>query len=110
MGIPTGFIDYQRELPPDRPPLERIKDWNEFHTGLAADRQSVQGARCMNCGIPFCHSGILIRGAVSGCPIHNLIPEWNDLLCRGEWRPAWQRLQKTNNFPEFTGQIGRAHV
>ena len=105
MGKPTGFIDYQRELPPDRPPLERIKGWAEFHTGLAPDRQGVQGARCMDCGIPFCHSGLLIRGAASGCPLHNLIPEWNDLLCRGEWQPAWQRLQKTNNFPEFTGRV-----
>ncbi len=105
MGKPTGFIEYQRALPPDRPPLERIRDWQEFHTEWPIEKQQIQGARCMNCGVPFCHSGIMIRGAATGCPIHNLIPEWNDLIYRGQWRQAWQRLAKTNNFPEFTGRV-----
>ena len=105
MGKPTGFMDYQRELPPDRAPLERIKDWNEFHEHWSEEKHATQGARCMACGIPFCHSGVLIRGAASGCPINNLIPEWNDLIYRGLWREAWRRLMKTNNFPEFTGRV-----
>lgn len=105
MGKPTGFMEYQRELPPDRSPLERIKDWNEFHTHLPEEKQCVQGARCMECGIPFCHSGVLIRGAASGCPLNNLIPEWNDLIYHGLWKEAWRRLLKTNNFPEFTGRV-----
>ena len=105
MGKPTGFIDYKRELPPDRQPLERIKDWNEFHEHFSDEQQRLQGARCMDCGIPFCHTGLLIKGAASGCPINNLIPEWNDLIFRGSWKEAWERLRKTNNFPEFTGRV-----
>lgn len=105
MGKPTGFMDYERALPPDRPALERIHDWDEFHTHWADADQQQQGARCMNCGIPFCHTGMLIRGAASGCPIHNLIPEWNDLIYRGQWQEAIKRLLKTNNFPEFTGRV-----
>ena len=105
MGKPTGFLDYPREVPPDRAPLERISDWNEFHEHWSIEQQQAQGARCMNCGIPFCHTGLLIKGAASGCPIHNLIPEWNDMIYRGQWKQAWQRLMKTNNFPEFTGRV-----
>ena len=105
MGKPTGFMDYMRELPPDRQPLERIKDWNEFHEHFSDEKQQLQGARCMDCGIPFCHTGLLIKGAASGCPINNLIPEWNDLIYRGRWKEAWERLKKTNNFPEFTGRV-----
>ena len=105
MGKPTGFLEYRRLTAPDRQPLERIKDWDEFHTFLPEDQQELQGARCMNCGIPFCHSGVLINGAASGCPINNLIPEWNDLIYHGRWQEAWQRLMKTNNFPEFTGRV-----
>jgi glutamate synthase (NADPH/NADH) small chain len=105
MGKPTGFIDYRRELPPDRPPLARVGDWDEFHLQWPIEKHCRQGARCMACGIPFCHSGVLIRGAASGCPINNLIPEWNDLIYRGLWREAWHRLMKTNNFPEFTGRV-----
>jgi glutamate synthase (NADPH/NADH) small chain len=105
MGKPTGFMDYTRELPPDRQPLERIKDWNEFHEHFSDEQQMLQGARCMDCGTPFCHTGLLIRGAASGCPINNLIPEWNDLIYRGRWKEAWERLRKTNNFPEFTGRV-----
>ncbi len=105
MGKPTGFIEFNRELPSDRPPLERLADWKEFHLHLPDDRLKRQGARCMDCGIPFCHSGSLISGMASGCPINNLIPEWNDLIFRGLWREALDRLHKTNNFPEFTGRV-----
>lgn len=105
MGKPTGFIEYARETPADRPPLERIHDWNEFHLPMAEDKLQVQAARCMNCGVPFCHAGILISGMASGCPLHNLIPEWNDLVYRGLWRQALESLLKTNNFPEFTGRV-----
>ena len=105
MGKPTGFIEYLRELPVDRPPLERIRDWREFHPHLEEKKLRQQGARCMDCGVPFCHTGKLLSGMASGCPIHNLIPEWNDLVFRGLWREALERLHKTNNFPEFTGRV-----
>src|SRR5512137_1937426 len=105
MGKPTGFIDYLRELPLDRPALERIRDWNEFHLHFPESKLREQGARCMDCGTPFCHTGKLFSGMASGCPINNLIPEWNDLVYRGLWREAIERLHKTNNFPEFTGRV-----
>ncbi len=105
MGKPTGFIEYLRELPLDRPALERIRDWNEFHHHMDEKKLREQGARCMDCGIPFCHTGTLISGMASGCPINNLIPEWNDLVFRGLWHEALLRLHKTNNFPEFTGRV-----
>jgi len=105
MGKPTGFIEYLRELPLDRPAMERILDWNEFHLHLGEKQLREQGARCMDCGIPFCHTGTLISGMASGCPIHNLIPEWNDLVYRGLWKEALERLHKTNNFPDFTGRV-----
>src|SRR5499427_1092641 len=105
MGKPTGFIEYLRELPVDRTPQERVKDWNEFHHHMEDKRLRNQGARCMDCGVPFCHTGTLISGAASGCPVNNLIPEWNDLVYRGLWRDALERLLKTNNFPEFTGRV-----
>jgi len=105
MGKSTGFMEYARELPADREPIERIKDWNEFHTHWTDEKQRVQGARCMDCGIPFCHTGLLIKGAASGCPINNLIPEWNEMIYRGLWKEAAARLLKTNNFPEFTGRV-----
>ena len=105
MGKPTGFIEYLRETPADTPPLERIKHWDEFHDHLPADKLRTQGARCMDCGTPFCHTGTMINGMASGCPINNLIPEWNDLVYRGLWREALDRLHKTNNFPEFTGRV-----
>src|SRR5512135_2665696 len=105
MGKPTGFIEYLRELPLDRLALERIADWNEFHLHLAEVKLRQQGARCMDCGVPFCHTGTLLSGMASGCPIHNLIPEWNDLVYRGLWREALERLHKTNNFPDFTGRV-----
>lgn len=105
MGKPTGFIEYLRELPLDRPALKRIQDWNEFHLHLEDAKLRQQGARCMDCGIPFCHTGTLLNGMASGCPIHNLIPEWNDLVYRGLWEEALHRLHTTNNFPEFTGRV-----
>ncbi len=105
MGKPTGFLEFQRELPKDRPPLERISDWKEFHLHQPSADLKKQGARCMDCGIPFCHTGQLVSGMASGCPIHNLIPEWNDLVYRGLWKEALDRLHKTNNFPEFTGRV-----
>jgi glutamate synthase (NADPH/NADH) small chain len=105
MGKPTGFIDYLRELPLDRSANERIRDWNEFHHHLSEAKLREQGARCMDCGVPFCHTGYLLNGMASGCPIHNLIPEWNDLVYRGLWKEALERLHKTNNFPDFTGRV-----
>ncbi len=105
MGKPTGFIEYLRELPVDRAPTERTKDWKEFHSHMEEKKLRNQGARCMNCGVPFCHTGKLISGMAAGCPINNLIPEWNDLIYRGLWQEALERLHKTNNFPEFTGRV-----
>jgi len=105
MGKPTGFIEYLRELPLDRTATDRIRDWKEFHLHLGEKKLREQGARCMDCGIPFCHTGSLLNGMTSGCPINNLIPEWNDLVYRGLWHEALDRLHKTNNFPEFTGRV-----
>ncbi len=105
MGKPTGFIEYLREIPVDRPPHERVRDWKEFHLHMEEKKLRNQGARCMDCGIPFCHTGKLIAGMAAGCPIHNLIPEFNDLVFRGLWREALLRLGRTNNFPEFTGRV-----
>jgi glutamate synthase (NADPH/NADH) small chain len=105
MGKPTGFIEYLRELPLDRPAVKRIEDWNEFHLHMEEKKLQEQAARCMDCGIPFCHTGTLLSGMASGCPINNLIPEWNDLVYRGLWREALDRLHKTNNFPDFTGRV-----
>ncbi len=105
MGKPTGFMEYPRELPLDRPPAERVRDWGEFHDHADEAMLRKQGARCMDCGVPFCHTGALIEGMAAGCPINNLIPEWNDLVYRGLWREALERLHKTNNFPEFTGRV-----
>jgi len=105
MGKSTGFMEYQRELPGDRSPLERVLDWQEFHEHFPAHKLQQQGGRCMDCGVPFCHTGTLIGGMASGCPVNNLIPEWNDLVYRGLWKEALERLHKTNNFPEFTGRV-----
>ena len=105
MGKPEGFIEYLRELPKDRSPAERTQDWKEFHLHMSDADLRKQGARCMDCGIPFCHTGTLLSGLASGCPIHNLIPEWNDLVYRGLWKEALDRLHKTNNFPDFTGRV-----
>ena len=105
MGKPTGFIEYLRETPLDRSPTERVRDWKEFHHHLDEKSLRNQAARCMDCGVPFCHTGKLMSGGASGCPVNNLIPEWNDLVYRGLWREALERLHKTNNFPEFTGRV-----
>ena len=90
MGKPTGFLEYERDLPKDRPPAERVKDYDEFHTHYELKKLQLQGARCMDCGIAFCHTGQMIGRTSIGCPLHNLIPEWNDLV--------------------YKGKIGRAHV
>ncbi len=105
MGKPTGFIEFARTAPSWRDPRERLGDWNELHEQLPEHTLQVQGARCMDCGVPFCHTGKLIDGLASGCPLNNLIPDWNDLVYRGRWREALDRLHKTNNFPEFTGRV-----
>jgi glutamate synthase (NADPH/NADH) small chain len=105
MGKTTGFMEFTRTLPASRPPAERVFDWQEFHDHMPESHLREQGARCMDCGVPFCHTGQIINGAASGCPINNLIPEWNDLVYRGHWREALDRLHQTNNFPEFTGRV-----
>ncbi|MCT7965379.1 glutamate synthase subunit beta [Laspinema sp. D1] len=105
MGKPTGFIEFLRELPSELNPLDRIGNWDEFHLHMEDDKLRTQAARCMDCGTPFCHTGTLISGMASGCPVNNLIPEWNDLVYRGLWHEALDRLHKTNNFPEFTGRV-----
>ena len=96
MGKPTGFMDYKRETSVSEAPLERIRKFNEFHTPLSKEEQQIQGARCMNCGVPFCQAGMNIMGMTSGCPLHNLVPEWNDLVYTGNWEQAYNRLKKTN--------------
>ncbi|MDT5122237.1 MAG: glutamate synthase small chain [Acidobacteriota bacterium] len=98
-------MEYTRSLPVARPAAERISDWREFHEHVPEVSLREQGARCMDCGVPFCHTGKLINGMAAGCPVNNLIPEWNDLVYRGHWRDALERLQQTNNFPEFTGRV-----
>lgn len=105
MGKPTGFIEFLREIPTDIDPRDRIRNWDEFHIPLPDENLRDQGARCMDCGVPFCHSGTIINGMASGCPVNNLIPEWNDLIYRGLWQEALDRLHRTNNFPEFTGRV-----
>jgi glutamate synthase (NADPH/NADH) small chain len=105
MAKPTGFLEYARELPLDRNAIKRIADWNEFHEHADESKLREQAARCMDCGIPYCHTGRILSGMASGCPINNLIPEWNDLVYRGLWKEALERLHKTNNFPEFTGRV-----
>ena len=98
-------MEYTRSLPLARLPSDRIDDWKEFHEHMPEANLREQGARCMDCGVPFCHTGTLVNGMASGCPINNLIPEWNDLVYHGNWREALNRLHKTNNFPEFTGRV-----
>ena len=105
MGTARGFIEIEREPAHVRPPLERVRDWREAHPSYDEGTLRRQGARCMDCGVAFCHTGALINGMASGCPVNNLIPEWNDLVYRGKWREAIIRLHKTNNFPEFTGRV-----
>lgn len=105
MGKPTGFLEYERVVSAETAPLERIKNFNEFHTPLPLEKQREQGARCMACGVPFCQAGMMIGGMASGCPLHNLVPEWNDLVYLGNWEEAYKRLVKTHCFPEFTSRV-----
>jgi glutamate synthase (NADPH/NADH) small chain len=105
MGKATGFMEYKRKPIADRDPLERLKDWNETHQHFEEAKVRQQGARCMDCGTPYCHTGITLANMASGCPINNLIPEFNDLVYRDKWYDAYLRLAKTNNFPEFTGRV-----
>ena len=105
MGKPTGFLDYERVDCPELPPEQRIRNFNEFKLPLPEQEMRTQAARCMDCGVPFCQAGMMFGNAVSGCPLHNLIPEWNDMLYHGSWKQAYYRLHKTNNFPEFTGRV-----
>ena len=105
MGNPFGFLEYARQDAPASSPLERIKNYNEFHTPLSEKEQKKQGERCMHCGVPFCQSGTVIKNMVSGCPLNNLIPEWNNLVSMGAWKQAYDRLKLTNPFPEFTSRV-----
>ena len=105
MGKPTGFMEYERKTSFSEAPKERVRHFNEFHEHLPLEEQQLQGARCMECGVPFCQYGQMIAGMASGCPLHNLVPEWNDLVYTGNWEQAYERLKKTNNFPEFTSRV-----
>lgn len=105
MGKPTGFLEIPRQTSLELPPEERIQNFNEFHIPLHPDEQQAQGARCMDCGVPFCQSGMMIGGMASGCPLNNLIPEWNDLVYQGQWELAVRRLIATNRYPEFTSRV-----
>ncbi|HEZ7987548.1 MAG TPA: glutamate synthase subunit beta [Ruminococcus sp.] len=105
MGKPTGFMDFEREENLSSSVSERIKNYKEFHTPLDAEQRRSQAARCMNCGVPFCQNGKPIKGMVSGCPLNNLIPEWNELIYRNKSDEALKRLLMTNNFPEFTSRV-----
>lgn len=105
MGKPTGFLEFLRNANKMRPPKERVQDWKEVYVPREQDENREQGARCMDCGVPFCHRGEMMQGGASGCPINNLIPEWNDLIYRGRWKDALDRLHHTNNFPEFTSRV-----
>ncbi|MCF6351983.1 MAG: glutamate synthase subunit beta [Cyclobacteriaceae bacterium] len=105
MGKPTGFLEIEREELTDELPLERVNHWNEFHTPMKQEAVQNQAARCMDCGVPFCHTGTNLPSGASGCPVYNLIPDWNDMLYKGQWEKAFKLLLKTNNFPEFTGRV-----
>ncbi len=105
MGKVTGFLEYEREDNRTIEPLERIKNFDEFHAELAEDSRREQAARCMACGVPFCQAGTMIAGMASGCPLHNLVPETNDLVYKGNTEQAYMRLSKTHNFPEFTSRV-----
>lgn len=105
MGKATGFLEYKRIDAEKRPPQDRIKDWNEIRLPRDPEVIKTQGARCMDCGVPFCHSGVLLSGMASGCPVRNLIPEWNELVYKGQWKEAYKRLVRANPFPEFTGRV-----
>lgn len=105
MGKATGFLEYERKTIPERDPKERLADWRETHAERDDAAVKEQGSRCMDCGVPYCHTGMILSGMASGCPVNNLIPEFNDLVYKGQWREAYERLSLTNNFPEFTGRV-----
>lgn len=105
MGKPTGFLEYQRENNKSVSPLERIKNYNEFHSPMSDEQRRLQASRCMDCGVPFCQNGKMLNGMISGCPLNNLVPEWNDLLYHNQEKQALERLLMTNNFPEFTSRV-----
>ncbi len=105
MGKPTGFLEFERKVSAARPPRERIHDYREFHPPLDTDKRREQAARCMDCGVPFCQSGLKLETGFTGCPLHNMAPEWNDLVYHGNFEEGYKRLRKTNNFPEFTGRV-----
>ena len=105
MGKPTGFLEYERKDGPVVSPAERIQNFKEFHFSLGREEQKLQGARCMECGVPFCQAGTMIAGMASGCPLQNLVPEVNDLVYRGRWEQAYERLSKTHCLPEFTSRV-----
>lgn len=105
MGKATGFMEYRRSEAETRPVDERLGDWLELKVPETEEELRIQAGRCMNCGVPFCHGGILLKGRAAGCPLHNLIPEWNDLVWQGRWEEAYQRLSRTNPFPEFTSRV-----
>ena len=105
MGKTSGFLEYAREDGRVRPEAERVMDFREFHERLELAEQSRQAARCMDCGVPFCQAGVMIAGMASGCPLHNLVPEVNDLVYRGRMEEAYRRLSITHSFPEFTSRV-----
>ena len=105
MGKPTGFLDFERKNAKVEDPLTRIRHFHEFRTPLPDREQQLQGGRCMECGVPFCQNGEMLAGMASGCPLHNLVPETNDLVYRGNWKAAYERLTKTHCFPEFTSRV-----
>ena len=105
MGKPTGFLEYERKMNTEIGPLERIKNFDEFHVPMQEEDRKRQAARCMDCGVPFCQSGLMIGGMASGCPLNNMCPEWNDLIYLDNYTEALGRLLKTNNFPEFTSRV-----
>ena len=105
MGKTTGFLEYVRQDDRNRAPEERVHDWEVFHLALPEKARQEQGSRCMNCGVPYCQAGMMFEGKTFGCPLHNLIPEWNDMIFAGNQPHALSRLLKTNNFPEFTGRV-----
>lgn len=105
MGKPTGFLEYDRKNGPEVTPADRLTNFDEFHGQLSLEEQQLQGARCMDCGVPFCQAGCMIAGMASGCPLHNLVPEINDLVFHGNFELAYERLSKTHCFPEFTSRV-----
>lgn len=114
MGKTTGFMEYERQDKPAESSKERIKHFREFHTPLSKEEQERQGARCMACGVPFCQAGQMIMGMASGCPLHNLVPEWNDLIYHGNWEEAYYRLKRRiifrNSLPGYVLHFVRQHV